>query len=706
MWAARSGGARQRVAAAQASLAAEEASACRESENAYRGGAGALSDARGQLLQAESRLLLEQQNVAHLEGSRQSLGQRRERLETELQSLAEPDAAGMHAANELVLRLDRAIGEAQSALDALQLQQDRKSLEAARAAAPPTPAGASRERHRSRRAARDAEAGPGRRPRRKRRCTSGSSATSWPRCRASGRRSRIDHGWETAVESVLRERLHALELADRSALARLSTDPPPAKASLFDAGGGDGGGAPGAGLAPLQDKVHPRHRRHGGGALGDWFAGATRSKACRTPTQRRGAARRRAPGQPRGPPVHALYRQLPRARIRPMRAFSRARRRSRSCEGRCRTLAQRPDAAPRKRRGRRSAACRAHGALEQARDALGTTRAAEATDAPDRALKLGQAHERYRERSAQIRDELAELGQEAARSAAPGRRPARRWRRRRRDPRRRGAAGGGRAKPTSPPRRRSRRNACARSRPSARRRTRSSASASVSAKIAEIDNSVRMIDQQIERADEEVGRLTEELAVDPIPPVRDALAAAVEARIACEKTLADARDAVEAAAGGLRALEEERLQDRKLARAAARARRRAAPEGAGGADQPRPVRPQLREANADEARLAAESAGAPRPSALQGEITRLTQAMSELGAVNLAALEELASAARAQGLPRRAVGRPRGGRRDAGGRDPPHRPRDARAAARDLRRASTGISARCSRCCSAAARRS
>ena len=31
---------------------------------------------------------------------------------------------------------------------------------------------------------------------------------------------RIEHGWETAVESVLRERLHALELDDSSALGR------------------------------------------------------------------------------------------------------------------------------------------------------------------------------------------------------------------------------------------------------------------------------------------------------------------------------------------------------------------------------------------------------------------------------------------------------------------------------------------------------
>jgi chromosome segregation protein len=52
---------------------------------------------------------------------------------------------------------------------------------------------------------------------------------------------------------------------------------------------------------------------------------------------------------------------------------------------------------------------------------------------------------------------------------------------------------------------------------------------------------------------------------------------------------------------------------------------------------------QLAEAGADEERLAVEAEAAPKPAVLQGEITRLTQSISALGAVNLAALEELKS---------------------------------------------------------------
>src|SRR5262249_11486826 len=44
---------------------------------------------------------------------------------------------------------------------------------------------------------------------------------------------RVDSGWETAVESVLRERLHALELSDAELLQRLAEDPPPAKVNAF-----------------------------------------------------------------------------------------------------------------------------------------------------------------------------------------------------------------------------------------------------------------------------------------------------------------------------------------------------------------------------------------------------------------------------------------------------------------------------------------
>ena len=159
MWAARSGGAKQRVADAQASLAAENLR-LPEAEKNYRLAQEQLSEARSRQLQAENRLLLEQQNGAHLEGSLQSLGQRRERLEAELQSLAEPDAAGMNAANERILQLDREIGAAQAALDALQAEAE--ALGSGERRRRRCPCRGEPRAHGGRRPARDLEAGAGR----------------------------------------------------------------------------------------------------------------------------------------------------------------------------------------------------------------------------------------------------------------------------------------------------------------------------------------------------------------------------------------------------------------------------------------------------------------------------------------------------------------------------------------------------------------
>jgi chromosome segregation protein len=113
--------------------------------------------------------------------------------------------------------------------------------------------------------------------------------------------------------------------------------------------------------------------------------------------------------------------------------------------------------------------------------------------------------------------------------------------------------------------------------------------------------------------------------------------------MASEKTLASARDAVEAAAGALRALEEERLRiEATLSPLRERVNELRLKEQAAKINFEQ-FETQLREASADESALALASEDAPRPSSLQGELTRLTQAMNELGAVNLAAVEELAT---------------------------------------------------------------
>ncbi|MCP5264575.1 MAG: chromosome segregation protein SMC [Burkholderiaceae bacterium] len=68
-------------------------------------------------------------------------------------------------------------------------------------------------------------------------------------------RIRIEDGWETAVESVLRERVGAIEVSRLEHALGLATDAPPAKIAFFDAAVGiDRGQAP-QGLRPLVSMV-------------------------------------------------------------------------------------------------------------------------------------------------------------------------------------------------------------------------------------------------------------------------------------------------------------------------------------------------------------------------------------------------------------------------------------------------------------------
>ena len=642
MWAARSGGAKQRVADAQAGLAAQN-TRLPEAEGAYRTLQEQLNESRSRVLQAESRLLLEQQKVTHLEGNLRSLAQRRERLQAELQSLAEPDSAGTSIANDRVSVFERAIAEAQAGLDALEVET--MALAATGAAAAAAGAEASREQ-----TAADAQLATLKQ-------VQAAAEEEAPLHEWLGRHQlaalprfwqkiRIDHGWETAVESVLRERLHALELGDSSVLG---ADRPPVKASLFGPGLADAF-APAAALAghtPLQSKVHAVDARLAG-ALADWFAGVYAVEGTPTAAQRdplpAGASLVNRQGDqftrhtlsfhaPDSADAGILARQ---AEIETL-------------EDRCHNLAKKAGAAAAEANRLENLLQERNAALEQARQAVGARRQ-EMHDAQIEALKLGQALDRYRERTAQIRDEIGLVGQEAGRDGTrvteAGAAAARIGGEIRDAKRKLEQVGAGYvAAETTLAEQRLRSQQAEREAQDAVFGERE-----VSAKISEIDNSVHMIDQQIGHAEVEISRLTEELAVDPVPGVRGALEAAAESRMECEKSLAGARECVETAASALRGLEEERLKiENSIAPLRDRINELRLKEQAAQINHDQ-YEMQLHDASADEAGLAAASESAPRPSVLQGEITRLTQAVNDLGAVNLVALDELATARERKGF--------------------------------------------------------
>lgn len=633
MWASRAVGAQQRVFAAREKLALETAR-LPEAEQAFRVAQERLNESRTRVMQAESRLHVEQSNQAHLRRNLESLEQRRQRLESELQTLVEPQPEQKQAQESKIREIDAAIEAAQSRLELV--QDDCAALESQQAAAAERLAEASREftaaeaqlaTLRQIQAAIEDDA-----PLHDWLEKHGLSAL--PRL---WQKLRIEHGWEVAVEAVLRERLHALEIADDAHLAAILSDRPPVKASVFRPSAATAA-ATVRGHAPLVSQVHAIDPSIAG-AIEEWFAGVFLVE---------------------GDPSEETCEALPPDAVLVNRDGHRFTRHTISfhapdpedagllarqaeieaLEARLPALGTVvSDATARKERIDTELAQR-QVALEEAREAIAAHQA-ERHDTQIELLKLNQADERYRDRTAQIRSELGEIAAEAERD------------------RERLSQCEAQAAALDEEIRSNRtrletvktehvaiETALADQRRAVQQAEREAQEAQFgerecASKVTEIDSSVRVIDQQIERAEQELAKLDVELAEDRIPEVRKALDAAVEGRIACEKTLTRARDIAEQASSALRALEETRQQtDARIAPLRDRIGELRLKEQAAqiGVEQ---FTNQLREANADETGLAAQAERAPRPSTLQGEINRLTQAINELGAVNLAALEEL-----------------------------------------------------------------
>ncbi|MBK8321084.1 MAG: chromosome segregation protein SMC [Betaproteobacteria bacterium] len=154
--------------------------------------------------------------------------------------------------------------------------------------------------------------------------------------------------------------------------------------------------------------------------------------------------------------------------------------------------------------------------------------------------------------------------------------------------------------------------------------------------------------RELNRIEKDRAQCAEQVEAAPADVMEENLQAALETRQEKEMALADCRNTLEAATNALRGLEEQRMKieqgleplrvrigDLKLKEQAA-------------ALNTEQFAQQLLEAGADEAALEPEI-GNVRPAGLQGEITRLGNAIAELGAVNLAALEELETASERKG---------------------------------------------------------
>lgn len=160
-------------------------------------------------------------------------------------------------------------------------------------------------------------------------------------------------------------------------------------------------------------------------------------------------------------------------------------------------------------------------------------------------------------------------------------------------------------------------------------------------KISEIDSLSKNLVEQIATGLEQIGEFQEEISTLSDTSQREQLQGALELKLVKEQALATARDHQESVSAGLRAAESQRLDsEQKLDPLRERIGELKLKEQAGRLAYEQFAH-QLFEAGADEAGLEATIEAGQKGAPLQGEITRLTNAIAELGAVNMAALDEL-----------------------------------------------------------------
>jgi chromosome segregation protein len=164
---------------------------------------------------------------------------------------------------------------------------------------------------------------------------------------------------------------------------------------------------------------------------------------------------------------------------------------------------------------------------------------------------------------------------------------------------------------------------------------------STSQRIVDTENGIRALRDKLERMDGSLQALNEELSGLDEGPLQTQLGSALELRIQREQALNLARQELEEAERRLKETEQQRMaSEQKLAPLRERAGDlRLKEQEARLAEEN--FSAQLAEAGVDETELAGKLEKGMRPGALQTEINRLGEEIAGLGAVNLAALDEL-----------------------------------------------------------------
>ena len=642
MWQERQGGAGVRLQQAHDRVATETAK-LPEADQAFRAVQARLAEERTALAQAEQALKIEQTHISHADRTLQGLVLRQERLIGELSGLAKPDAAAIEEQQRQIAGLAEELSrkDAQLASQLAQLPE----LENARRTAQEKLDAQQREQA-------GLESRLATLKQVQDQVESNAQIHEWlirhrleslPRL---WQKVRVEAGWESAFEAVLREKLHALEVAQPDLLQSMLEDAPPAKLSVYAANAALPDLAA-EGMRPLASllEIHDETVR---GVMQDWLHGVYAVEDSPSSGDRQALA----------PGVILVSRQghqFSRSAVSfhaPDPGDSGILARQREIEDLSAQLTQREETLRQARSEQRVV----EAALGGHNQRLATLRQ-EAAGLKQRvheqqmeSLRLSQGLERFQERSRQIQLELDEIArqQDAERASLAAAEASLASQQQLMD------AAAGRVDATL------RTHAQAEEALNAQRQALQQAEHEEQesvyyekecfSKINEIKSSIHVILEQTSAAAQQLEQLKTDLAVQQDDDLRQRLQAQLEQRVQREEALAAARSLQEELAQGLRAAEEERLVcEQKLEPLRNRINELRLKEQAARLNKEQYAN-QLFEAGADEATLATMLEKGMRPNALQAEINRLVQAINDLGAVNMAALEELQTSRERKGF--------------------------------------------------------
>ncbi|NJD35518.1 MAG: chromosome segregation protein SMC [Betaproteobacteria bacterium] len=613
-------------------------------EDALQAAGTDVTEARRSLSDAEQALRLAEADKGHAQRALESLAQRRSRLEQDRQSLGAPDPSLLVASQESEKAAEAALAVAQERLATLQaavpaaeaqLRTAREALQAAHRSLTETRARHDALAQLQARVAQSGEIG------------------EWLKARHLGdakplwQAIQVEAGWETAGEAVLRERFSALAVDADTMRAALAA-PPPAILTLALPGQTAASAAAGD---SLRSKVRCDDARWAG-VLDEWLAGGSVADDLGTELPLAAGQRVSRAGHLLTPAGLTLY--VPDAKTH---GVIERQREIDDLAGMLTVRAAAEDAAREVQRTAEQSLAEAQGQLGAARRSM--QEAQQAFHAAQvAALKLAQAQARFDERSAQITRDLAELQhQDEAELARRQRAEAEGERHRERL----GEVRGRLEQALELHRQKDAALREARALEVQLGREAQEAGFSERECLSKLEDNARAgttAASQLQRIDAETGVARTELAGISDTVLQEQLHAALDGKRGKESALAERRNVLETAAAELRSLDEQRMKleqgvvplrdkinDLRLKAQAAQMneeqfRERLAEVHIVSEDDEAPFLDELNAGGAE--RL--------KDSVLQGEIAQINAEIEALGPVNLAALEELATASERKGF--------------------------------------------------------